>query len=99
MDTPAASGEIFNVGSSERVRIIDLAERVLALTGSTSEISFIPYDRVYGQGIEDMLHRAPSLEKVHAAIGWNPEKSLETILEDVVAYQRAISRGAPAAGA
>jgi UDP-glucose 4-epimerase len=99
MDTPAASGEIFNVGSSERVRIIDLAERVLALTGSTSEISFIPYDRVYGQGIEDMLHRAPSIEKVHAAIGWNPEKSLETILEDVVAYQRAVASGAPAAGA
>ena len=99
MDTPAASGEIFNVGSSERVRIIDLAERVLALTGSTSEINFIPYDRVYGQGIEDMLHRAPSIEKVRAAIGWSPEKGLETILEDVVAYQRAVSRGAPAAGA
>jgi UDP-glucose 4-epimerase len=98
MDTPAASGEIFNVGSSERVTIIDLAERVLALTGSTSEITFIPYDRVYGQGIEDMLHRAPSIEKVRAAIGWGPEKGLETILEDVVAYQRAISSGAPAAG-
>jgi UDP-glucose 4-epimerase len=98
MDATAASGEIFNVGSSERISIIELAERVIALTGSASEISFIPYDRVYGQGIEDMLHRAPAIEKVRAAIGWTPENDLETILADVVAHQRALSTGAPAAG-
>ena len=98
MDASDVSGEIFNVGSSERIRIIDLADRVLALTGSASEISFIPYDRVYGQGIEDMLHRAPAIEKVHAAIGWAPENDLETILADVVAHVRAVSTGAPAAG-
>jgi UDP-glucose 4-epimerase len=98
MDTPAASGEVFNVGSSERIRIIDLAERVLALTGSASEINFIPYDRVYGHGIEDMLHRAPAIEKVQAAIGWTPENDLKTILADVVAHQRALATGAPAAG-
>ncbi len=98
MDAPAASGEIFNVGSSERIRIIDLADRVLALTGSASEISFVPYDRVYGHGIEDMLHRAPAIEKVQAAIGWTPENDLKTILADVVAHQRALATGAPAAG-
>ncbi len=98
MDAPGVSGEIFNVGSSERIRIIDLADRVLALTDSASEISFIPYDRVYGQGIEDMLHRAPAIEKVRAAIGWAPENDLETILADVVAHVRAVSTGAPAAG-
>jgi UDP-glucose 4-epimerase len=98
MDAPAASGEVFNVGSSERIRIIDLADRVLALTGSASEISFVPYDRVYGLGIEDMLHRAPAIDKVHAAIGWTPENDLKTILADVVAHQRALATGAPAAG-
>jgi len=96
MNTPAASGEVFNVGSSERISIIDLAGRVLALTGSSSEISFIPYDRVYGQGIEDMLHRAPALEKVRAAIGWTPENDLETILSDVVAHFRAVPTAAQA---
>jgi hypothetical protein len=50
---------------------------------------FIPYDRVYGQGIEDMLHRIPATEKVRAAIGWSPEHDLERILEDVIAEQRA----------
>ena len=59
MDAPATSGEIFNVGSTERVSIVDLAERVLAATGSRSEIVYVPYDEVYGQGIEDMLHRQP----------------------------------------
>jgi UDP-glucose 4-epimerase len=100
MDTPSASGEIFNVGSSERIRIIDLAERVIALTESTSEISFIPYDRVYGQGIEDMLHRAPAVEKVRTAIGWSPQHDLGRILADVVAYERAAATatGAPATG-
>lgn len=98
MDEPSTSGEIFNVGSSERIRIVDLADRVLALTGSTSELTFIPYDRVYGQGIEDMLHRAPAIEKVQAAIGWSPENDLDRILSDVVEHVRTVPVGAPAAG-
>ena len=97
MDAQAASGEIFNVGSSERISIIELAERVIALTESTSEIRFIPYDRVYGQGIEDMLHRAPAIEKVREAIGWSPRLDLDRILSDVVEHQRAAA-AAPATG-
>ena len=98
MDAQAASGEIFNVGSSERISIIELAERVIALTESTSEIRFIPYDRVYGQGIEDMLHRAPAIEKVREAIGWSPRLDLDRILSDVVEHQRAAADAAPATG-
>ncbi len=82
------SGEIFNVGSTERVSITELAERVIALTGSSSEIVHVPYDEVYGQGIEDMLHRQPAIEKVTGAIGWAPSKSLDEILDDVVASHR-----------
>jgi UDP-glucose 4-epimerase len=89
MDDPSTSGEIYNVGSQERIRILDLAKRVLAATGSTSELEFIPYDRVYGLGIEDMFHRIPSIEKVFGAIGWGPERTLEQILTDVIAYTRA----------
>jgi UDP-glucose 4-epimerase len=98
MDAHSASGEIFNVGSSERIRVIDLAERVIALTESTSDIRFIPYDRVYGQGIEDMLHRAPAIEKVGKAIGWTPRHDLDRILADVVAHQRAAVATAPTSG-
>jgi UDP-glucose 4-epimerase len=82
------SGEIFNVGSTERVSIVELAERVVAATGSDSELTFTPYDSVYGQGIEDMLHRQPSIEKVTAAIGWQPTRSLDTILADVIDHIR-----------
>ena len=48
----------------------------------------MPYDAVYGHGIEDMLHRIPSTEKIAAAIGWQPERALEVILADVIAFER-----------
>jgi UDP-glucose 4-epimerase len=82
------SGEIFNVGSSERIRILDLAQRVLALTNSDSEITFIPYDQVYGDGIEDMLHRVPATDKVQKAIDWRPQHDLDQILFDVLEHHR-----------
>jgi UDP-glucose 4-epimerase len=85
----ADSGEIYNVGSTDRVRIVDLAAKVLSLTGSSSELVYVPYDEVYGTGIEDMLHRIPATEKVRAAIGWEPTRDLDAILADVVEHFRA----------
>jgi UDP-glucose 4-epimerase len=82
------SGEIFNVGSADRVRIIDLAHRVIELTGSQSTLEFVPHDQVYGRGIEDVLHREPSIEKIRGATGWQPTLTLDRILADVVAYYR-----------
>jgi nucleoside-diphosphate-sugar epimerase len=86
--TPEANGEIFNVGSIERIGILELAHRVLELTGSSSEIVFIPYDQVYGQGIEDMLHRKPSIDKIREAVGWRPSLDLDRILADVIDWAR-----------
>lgn len=83
------SGEIFNVGSHNRIAILELARRVLAETDSGSELRFVPYDEVYGQGIEDMIHRIPAIEKVRDAVGWQPERSLDEILADVIAQLRA----------
>ncbi|HEX3057397.1 MAG TPA: NAD-dependent epimerase/dehydratase family protein [Gaiellaceae bacterium] len=88
MDARDISGQIFNVGSTERVTITELAQRVLTLTGSSSTTVPVPYDEVYGQGIEDMLHRQPAIEKVSGAIGWQPTRSLDEILGDVVRYAR-----------
>ena len=82
------SGEIYNVGSTERIRILDLAQRVLALTGSSSPLEFVPYEKVYGLGVEDTLHREPSIEKIGAAIGWQPSLDLERILADVIDHAR-----------
>jgi len=83
-----ASGEIYNVGSEQRISIEDLAERVLALTGSASEIEHVAYEDVYGIGIEDMLHRIPSTAKIDAAVGWQPKRTLDDILRDVLAFER-----------
>jgi UDP-glucose 4-epimerase len=90
VDEPSTSGEVFNVGSTERVRIVDLAERVLKATGSSSELAFVPYEEVFDYGAdEEMHHRAPSIEKIAAAVGWRPTIDLDGIVADVVAHARA----------
>lgn len=88
MDEQSISGEIFNVGSTERIRILELADRVRELTDSRSELIFVPYEHVYGLGIEDTLHREPSIAKIEQAIGWQPTRNLEQILADVVEHVR-----------
>jgi UDP-glucose 4-epimerase len=88
MDAPGTSGEIYNVGSSERVTILELAKRILHATGSASELSFIPYDQVYEQGIEDTLHREPATGKIKDAIGWQTTLDLDQIIADVVEHTR-----------
>jgi UDP-glucose 4-epimerase len=91
MAEPSTSGQIYNVGSEERIRILDLADRVITATGSTSELEFVEYDRVYGHGIEDMLHRIPSIQKVAGTVGWAPEHTLDEILADVIEHVRTAS--------
>lgn len=88
MDERSTSGEIFNVGSSSRIRILDLAQRVIEMTRSDSELTFVPYEKVYGQGIEDMTHRIPSTEKIRDAIGWQATFDLDVILADVIKHTR-----------
>ncbi len=82
------SGEIYNVGATNRISISELATMVIRLTGSSSGVTNIPYAEVYEHGIEDMLHRIPSTEKIRTAIGWEPERSLDDILADVIAFER-----------
>jgi UDP-glucose 4-epimerase len=98
MEADGVSGEIFNVGSQERIRILDLAQRVLDATGSTSELVFVPYDEVYGQGIEDMYHRVPSTEKIAGATGWRPTLELDQILRDVIGSRGTDQPAAAASG-
>jgi UDP-glucose 4-epimerase len=86
---PSTAGGIFNVGSTERVRIVDLATRVIEKTGSSSEIVFVPYADVFDRGIEEeMFHRSPSIDKIADAVGWEPSFDLDGILEDVIASIR-----------
>jgi UDP-glucose 4-epimerase len=85
----AADGEIYNVGSTDRITIRELAERVLERTGSSSELRFVPYEEVYERGVaEEMFHRAPAIDKIASAIGWRPSVDLDGILDDVIAFTK-----------
>jgi UDP-glucose 4-epimerase len=89
LEDTATSGELFNVGSQERIAIRELAERVRTKAGSSSEITFVPYEDVFPHGsMEEMFHRVPSIEKIGAAIGWGPTRLLDEILEDVILFER-----------
>ncbi len=84
MDEPRAVGEVFNVGNSQEISIMALAERVRALTASRSPIVTIPYDQAYESGFEDMPRRVPDLSKIHALVGYEPRTDLDAILADVI---------------
>jgi UDP-glucose 4-epimerase len=88
MDAPEVNGEVFNIGSNHPVSIEALAQRIIERAGSTSEIHYIPYNEAYGVGYEDMRHRAPCLEKIHKAIGYEPLTGLDAILDTVIAAMR-----------
>ena len=85
---PRAVGEVFNVGNPEEVSILDLAHRVKALTNSTSEIVFVPYDQAYEAGFEDMPRRVPDLTRIQQLIGYAPTVGLDEILQRVIAQTR-----------
>jgi UDP-glucose 4-epimerase len=84
METSTTGGEIYNVGSRQPIRIIDLARRVIEATRSESELVFVPHQAVYGLGIEDMYHRVPATDKIAAAVGWSPTLDLNVVLADVI---------------
>lgn len=89
METDNAIGEVFNIGGYEEVTIQELAERVRAATGSSSELVYVPYATAYEDNFEDMQRRVPSIEKINGMIGWSPRVSLDRILESVIEYHRA----------
>jgi UDP-glucose 4-epimerase len=89
LDTPSAVGQTFNVGSSEEISILRLAEMILEDTGTSSRIELIPYDEAYGVGFEDMDRRVPNTAKLRGLTGWAPRFSLRDALRDAVAQARA----------
>ncbi|NQU39099.1 MAG: NAD-dependent epimerase/dehydratase family protein [Lentisphaerae bacterium] len=80
---PEATNRVFNIGGQEEISIGALAERVVAVTGSSSPIQYIPYDQAYAPGFEDMARRVPDTTRVEQLIGWKPTLMLQDILERV----------------
>jgi UDP-glucose 4-epimerase len=79
-------GDVFNVGGAGEVTIKQLAEQVLSVTGSKSEITYTPYSDAYPAGFEDIQRRVPDISKVMRAIGWAPTKDLQQIISDIAAH-------------
>jgi len=86
MGNPKACGEVFNIGSQEEITIDDLAKKILEMTKSNSKIVYIPYEKAYEEGFEDMERRVPDVTKIHNLIGFTPTLNLDGIIRDVVNY-------------
>ncbi len=84
---PQAIGEVYNIGSTQEVSIMELAEHIRTLTGSDSRIITVPYHEAYEEGFEDMMRRVPDLTKVNGLIGYAPTFTLKEILASVIAEQ------------
>jgi UDP-glucose 4-epimerase len=86
--TPAAAGQVFNVGGDEEISMNDLARRVIALADSSSTIEHISYEQAYGQKFDDMMRRVPKLDKIKAAIGFVRRFTLDQIVRSVIDDRR-----------
>jgi UDP-glucose 4-epimerase len=87
VDHHNASGQVYNIGSTEEVTIKELAERVLKITKSNSDITYVPYDQAYAPGFEDMHRRVPDLNRIKSLLDWAPQRILDDILESVTRYE------------
>ncbi len=85
---PRAVGQVFNIGNPEEISIVELAERIRKVTGSTSAIELVPYEDAYGPGFEDMRRRVPDISKIREFIGYEPTVGLDEILARVVEHMR-----------
>ena len=86
---PNAMGEVYNIGSDQEISILELAERIKLLAGSSSRIVFVPYNEAYEEGFEDMMRRVPDISKIAGLIGYKPKVSLDETLASVIEFQRA----------
>jgi UDP-glucose 4-epimerase len=95
LDEPRARGQVFNVGNDREISIGDLARLVRDRVAPSARIEFVPYDRAYEAGFEDMRRRVPDLSKIKALIGYAPTLGIEEIVDRVVAYERGRATSSP----
>jgi UDP-glucose 4-epimerase len=85
VETDSTIGDYFNVGGSGETTIKELAEKIVELTDSKSQIRFVPYSDAYPEGFEDMQRRVPDISKIKKTIGWEPTHTLESIILSIAA--------------
>jgi UDP-glucose 4-epimerase len=86
IDSDKAIGQVFNVGNNQQISIIELAKKVIEITGSKSVIKKIPYSEAYPEGFEDMQRRVPDISKIKSILGWSPEIELDQIIRDIADF-------------
>jgi UDP-glucose 4-epimerase len=86
MDSDKAVGQVFNVGNNSQISIMELAKKVIEITGSKSEIEKIAYEKAYPEGFEDMQRRVPDISKIKQLLGWEPKINLDQIIKDIATF-------------
>jgi len=86
MDSDKAVGQVFNVGNNSQISIMELANKVIEITGSKSSIKKIAYEKAYPEGFEDMQRRVPDISKIKQVLGWEPKINLDQIIKDIAAF-------------
>jgi UDP-glucose 4-epimerase len=86
MDSDKAIAQVFNVGNNSQISIMELAKKVIEITGSKSSIEKIAYETAYPEGFEDMQRRVPDISKIKQVLGWEPEINLDQIIKDIAAF-------------
>ncbi|MCK4944399.1 MAG: GDP-mannose 4,6-dehydratase, partial [Candidatus Aminicenantes bacterium] len=84
MENEKCVGQIINIGGTEEIKILDLAKKVIQLSGSSSSIELVPYEKVYGKDFDDMKRRVPSLEKARKLLDFNPKYGLDNSLKIII---------------
>jgi len=87
MHNKNAVGEVFNIGGIEEISILNLAKKIIELTGSGSTIEMIPYEKAFEKDFEDMQRRVPGIDKIKKLIGFEAKTDLNTILQNVISHQ------------
>ena len=91
METPAAYGGIFNIGSDQPVEIRQLAQEVIQRVDPKIKTQFIPYSQAYGDDFEDVRRRVPNVNKLTATLGFRPQTTLGETLDDVIRWKRTLN--------
>lgn len=90
---PAARGNTFNIGSMQEISIRDLADLVIERSGSGSRVEYQPFEEAYGEGFEELGRRIPDTAAIQSLTAWEPRRSLEDIVDDVIAHERSRAAG------
>jgi UDP-glucose 4-epimerase len=89
INTSDSVGEAYNIGSTTEISIKDLAQKVIDVTGSNSQIVFKKHSEIFGNDFEEPARRVPDISKISNAIGWQPKKSLDAIILEVAEFTKA----------